>query len=147
MILIVYELPHPLGYNTVGPTLDDNDNDFDRLYERRTTENSMKARAYAMRNNDYDPGSMQISTIDINGEKYLHHEGKGYVLKETKWIAMVRDYGIPIYEDDHVHFKDVLNQCIKNVFERNQEVYKPNFKINRQIDREWKKKYNLNKNK
>ena len=60
---------------------------------------------------------------------------------------MVRDYGIPIYEDDHVHFKDVLNQCIKNVFERNQEVYKPNFKINRQIDREWKKKYNLNRNK
>ena len=85
LILIVYELPHPLGYNTVGPTLNDQDNGFDRLYERRTTENSMKARAYKMKNdNDYDSESMKISSININGQKYLHHEGKGYVLKEAR---------------------------------------------------------------
>ena len=88
LIFFLYELPEPLGYGKEIPELSD-DYEFENLYQRRKRENSLKAEAFTNSANKKLCELNKISSIILNGEKYISHNEKGLIIKETKSISIV----------------------------------------------------------
>ena len=89
LIFFLYELPEPLGYGKEIPELSD-DYEFENLYLRRKRENNLKAEAFinSIKKNPVVEES-KISNVIIKGEKYILHNMKGLIIKETKSISIV----------------------------------------------------------
>lgn len=87
-IFFLYELPEPLGCGKEIPELSDN-YEFEHLYQRRKHENNLKAEAFTNSVRRNTLGSNKITNIILNGEKYISHDDKGFIIKETKSISIV----------------------------------------------------------
>ena len=88
LVFFLYELPEPLGYGKEIPELSD-EYEFGHLYERRKRENVLKAEAFTNNRKQKHIEYVKIGSIMMNGEKYISHEGKGMIIKETKAISIV----------------------------------------------------------
>lgn len=89
LVFFLYELPEPLGLGKEVPELSDQ-YEFEHMYERRKRENLLKAEAFTNnRKQKHHLENAKIGYIMMNGEKFISHEGKGLIIKETKAISIV----------------------------------------------------------
>ena len=78
-----------------------------------------------------------ITKVNIYNENYLFNYSKGLVIRQLRSISILDKYNIPLYEDNKVHFHDVLKQLIKNAFDSIGEDYLLSDAIQGKIDRKW----------
>jgi hypothetical protein len=141
LLFLFYELPSPLGHG-----MDTNKNyeeysNFDKIYEKLTRENSFIAKCQADNKVEDELELNQITKLKFDNEYYLVNKTKGIIIKEAKAARIVSLYNIRLYEERKVHFKEVILQLIKNVFDSTKEDYMPNAIVQGKFDKKWKNKY------
>lgn len=138
LLFLVYELPIPYGKGKISGEYT-SEYDYDRVYDKLVHENLLTVRAQTTKNSEALEQN-EIKQCMLEDGIYWINEAKGLIIKDTRTAAIVKDYNIPVYEDQKVHFKDVLQQLVKNAFDATEEEYLPDNVVQERFRKKWRTK-------
>ena len=103
LAMLIYELPSPIR---LGRCFAESIQYHSKYYGKRAKDNIIESALCLDYRKDSD--SMDnVKYVEKQGIKYIVNIKKGYVMKETKMVQILRKFAIPVYKNTKVHFKDL----------------------------------------
>ncbi|CAI2379843.1 unnamed protein product [Moneuplotes crassus] len=137
MVMLVFELSYPAGMGKHHPEYRKT-YEYDYIHKKLKQENMYLLYALEKSKDHEFFRKDEIKKTFIEGSLYYLNESKGLAIKDMRAMLMLSKYKIPVYEGQLVHFRDVLQQVIKNAFDATGEEYLPDATIQKKFLRKWK---------
>ncbi|CAI2380762.1 unnamed protein product [Moneuplotes crassus] len=141
MLMVIFELPYPSGMGKHNPEYS-NKYHYDYVHKKMKQENMYLLYSLNKHKDHEFFRKDEIKKKFIDGSLYYVNESKGFAIKDMRALIILNNYKVPVYEEKLVHFRDVLQQVIKNAFDSIGEDYLPDFNIQQKFKKKWRIKTN-----